>query len=175
MNLMDYLPPRYRDSPETADWQKALQFPLEKLWAAREDYFKQLDLDTATWGLALWERAYGIEAEAGKPDDYRRARVMSKMRGQGTATAAMLRNMAASFADTEAVLIEHPETHHFDIKFTGRLGTPPNMADLTAAVNEVKPAHLTFGYLYTYLMLRQVHEAMTLAELERQPMDLFAF
>lgn len=173
--LMEYLPPNYQNSPEVTAWQNALQAPLEKVWAAREDYFKQLDPNTATWGLQLWERAYGLETDVTKPYNDRRARIISKMRGQSTATSELLRNMAASFADTEVELIEHPQKYHFDIKFTGRLGTPPNLDDLTAAVEEIKPAHLTFGYLYSYLLLRDIHAIMTLEQMENKPLDIFAF
>jgi len=173
--LIDYLTPNYKDSPETVDWQNALQVPIEKLWAARDDYFKQLDPMTATWGLDLWERTYGIKTDTTKPYEYRRTRIISKMRGQGTATAEMIRNVAASFADTEVEVIEHPQQYHFEVKFTGRLGTPPNLDDLTATVKEIKPAHLTFGYLYSYLLIRDIHETMTLEQIETKTLDIFAF
>ncbi|MEG0110542.1 MAG: hypothetical protein RR675_05435, partial [Oscillospiraceae bacterium] len=55
-----------------------------------------------------------------------------------------------------------------------KLGIPPNLDDLTVAVNEVKPAHLTFGYAYSFITVGQLC-GITLAELERQRLDAFAF
>ena len=36
------------------------------------------------------------------------------------------------------------------IKFVSVLGIPPNIDDLTAAINEIKPAHLDFSYEYLF-------------------------
>ena len=62
----------------------------------------------------------------------------------------MIQNMAESFSNGEVAVIEDAANYHFDIKFVGTIGIPPNMDDLTAAINEIKPAHLTYAYIYVY-------------------------
>ncbi|MCX7614756.1 MAG: YmfQ family protein, partial [Clostridiales bacterium] len=105
---------------------------------------------SATWGLVLWEKALGIDTDVSKSNEYRRTRIMSKLRGSGTTTADMIKNVAESFSNGIVDVIEHPEQYSFDIKFVGTLGIPPNMDDLTAAVEEIKPAHLAYTFVYIY-------------------------
>lgn len=150
MRLIDQLPEFHALSTETADIQNAFGMVLTEAQAARDDCFLQLDVGTATWGLALWEKAYGIKTDVSRSDEYRRARILSKMRGAGTTTAALVRNVAESFSNGAVEVIEHPAEYRFEVKFIGTLGVPPNMDDLTAALEEIKPAHLAYAYIILY-------------------------
>lgn len=156
MRLADLLPGFYALGRETSAIQDAFGPELTAAQVARDDCFLQIDVNTATWGLDLWEEAYGISTEAGKSPDYRRTRLLSKMRGSGTTTAALVRNVAESFSNGEVEVIEHPAEYRFDIRFVGSLGVPPNMDDLTAAIEESKPAHLGVGYVFVWRTWAQV-------------------
>ena len=153
--LLGLLPRLYAASPETADLQNAFALAITEAQAVRDDYALQLDVNTATWGLSLWEDAYGIMSDAGKSDMYRRTRIISKMRGAGTTTAALIQNVAESFSDGAVEVVEKPEEYRFDVKFVGH-GIPPNMDDLTAAIERIKPAHLAYAYIYTYMVWRML-------------------
>lgn len=149
-NLIDYLPERYRNSPEIVELQQVLQTQADKLIAARDGRFQQFFIREATWGLRLWETALGIETDLSKPYSYRRTRIESKLRGLGTTTVAMIKNVAESFSNGAVEVIEHNGEYYFEIKFVGTFGIPPNMDDLTAAIEEIKPAHLGYAYLFIY-------------------------
>ncbi|MEA4955758.1 MAG: putative phage tail protein [Pseudoflavonifractor sp.] len=150
MKLIDMLPERLRLVPEIYAMEEALGEQADRAGAALEDAKAQLVLDTATWGLDLWEAALGLTTEAGKSLDFRRSRVRSKLRGQGTTTAAMLQNVAESFSNGAVEIIEYPAEARFEVKFVGTVGVPPNMDDLTAAIDDIKPAHLAYTYLIIY-------------------------
>lgn len=150
MPLADMLP--YRGSAETADTQNAFDQETERAKAARDDLLLQLNIETATWGLDLWETAYGLEHDAEKSYDFRRSRIESKKRSQGVTTKEMIQNVAQSFSNGVVEVIEHPALYSFDVKFVGTLGIPPNMDDLTAAIEEIKPAHLAYVYVYVYII-----------------------
>ena len=150
MDLIAYLPENYRSSPEAAELQEAFQRWAERLHEERDSLFEQFDVKTATWGLRLWEEALGIEAEPSRPYAFRRARVESKLRGLGTTTAAMVKNVAESFSNGAVEVVEHHGECRFEVVFVGTVGIPPNMDDLTAAIEEIKPAHLAYGYAYLY-------------------------
>lgn len=62
MALINMLP--YRGSTETVDTQNAFNQEIELVSAARDDLFLQFNVETATWGLYLWETAYGISHDA---------------------------------------------------------------------------------------------------------------
>lgn len=150
MSLILKLPDYYRDSPAVAELERALGEETARLMAARDGLFDQLHVQTATWGLNAWERALGLEVDVSKDTEYRRTRVLSKLRGQGTTTVAMIQNVAESFSNGAVDVLEHPARYHFDVKFTGTIGIPPNMDDLTAAIEEIKPAHLEYDYIFIY-------------------------
>lgn len=114
-----------------------------------EDILKQLYVETATWGLDLWEQMLGLSSYAGKPVDQRRSRIISKLRGYGTVTVSLIKNVAESYVYGTVEVTEHPELYSFTVKFVDPRGIPPNLDDLKAAIEEIKPAHLALQYEFT--------------------------
>lgn len=53
-----------------------------------KDILNQFRVDTATWGLDIWEKIYGIETDLSLTYEERREIVKAKIRGQGTTTIA---------------------------------------------------------------------------------------
>ncbi len=164
MKLIDLLPDFYANSSQVLEIQGAFEHWSEALSAAKEDLFLQFNVESATWGLTIWEKALGLEIDVTKPYGYRRTRIMSKLRGSGTTTKAMINNVAESFSNGVVTVLEHSSENRFEIKFTGTLGIPPNMDDLTAALEEIKPAHLAYSYVYVYRLHSQL-SAYTHAQL----------
>lgn len=150
MSLIDRYPVFWLASEPTVWIISALGGETDALRASLSDLLAQCNVETATWGLVLWERQLGIDTDVEKPYDYRRSRILSKLRGTGTVTVAMIKNMAESFSNGEVDVIEDAANYHFDVKFVGTMGIPPNMDDLTAAIEEIRPAHLTYAYIYVY-------------------------
>lgn len=150
MSAMNQYPDFWLQSSETVTIIEAYDAEAQKLRGAVRDLLEQCNVATATHGLALWERQLGLETDISKPLDYRRSRVTAKLRGTGTVTVAMIQTLAESFSNGAVDVLEDAANYHFDIKFVGTIGIPPNMDDLTAAIDEIKPAHLSYGYLYVY-------------------------
>ncbi len=150
MSFMDLLPEDYKNSAQVIELQGAFEHWAAVLQAAKEDLFLQMNVETATWGLTIWETALGLQTDVSKPYEYRRTRIMSKLRGAGTTTVAMMQNVAESFSNGEVAIIEYNSENRFEVKFIGTIGIPPNMEDLTAAIEEIKPAHLEYTFEYTY-------------------------
>ena len=170
--LLDLLPELYKTSLETADLQSAFGQEVAVAQTTRDDCALQLDVNTATWGLSLWEAAYGITPDISKSHEYRRTRVISKMRGIGTTTAAMIQNVAESFSNGAVEVIEISAENRFDIKFVGTRGIPPNMDDLTAAIEQIKPAHLAFAYAFTYMIWAVLDaQGLTFSALDAKGLD----
>ena len=149
-DLMLQLPDLYRSIP-FAELQRVLGEICRRAGEDLDVTLAQLWPQTASgWGLELWETAYGIPVEAGKDTEFRRARVISKLRGQGAPTAELLRAVAASFVNGEVDIEEHNDKSYFVVKFVSTIGVPPNIADLSAAIREIKPAHLDVVYEYRF-------------------------
>lgn len=150
MDLKEYLPERLlslpvRDfldaaSPQLAAMQEAfLALPEKELFAS-----------TAERWLSLWERAYGLPVEPEKPVPFRRSRLLSRVRGAGTTTKEMIRQVVESFSQSDCEVLEIPEEYRFEVHFVNRYGIPPNMEDVQAAVEEIKPAHLAYAFVYLF-------------------------
>ena len=60
-------------------------------------------------------------------------------------------------------MLEDPARYHFDIRFVGSRGIPPNMDDLTAALEEIKPAHLAYTFVFLYRTYGELEEHTHLA------------
>jgi hypothetical protein len=157
VSLIDLLPSYYSGCEQVVEMQDAFEEWTDALLAAKTDLLGQMNVSTATWGLTSWEKALGLETDISKSNTYRRERVMSKLRGSGTATTALIRNVAESFSNGEVTIIEHNGEYKFDVKFIGTIGKPPNMSDLTAAIEDIKPAHMTYSYIYVYNTSQALH------------------
>ena len=60
--LRQLVPERYLQSPEICEVIDAVQPELDRMQDAIDDVLAQFVLNTATWGLSMWERDYGIES-----------------------------------------------------------------------------------------------------------------
>ena len=106
--------------------------------------------------IANHERDVGITPELSADIETRRGRVMSKLRGTGTVTKTMMKNVAASFVNGDIEIIEYPSEYCFAVKFTSRTGIPYNIADIQAMIEEIKPAHLAVEYIFTYKLWQDI-------------------
>lgn len=149
-DLMKYLPPYYHKIYEMKEIQKTSANELGFLKYFADDIFKQVFLDTATWGLELWEKDLGIITDFSKSDQFRREIIKARLRGRGTVTKKLIKKIAESFTNAEVEVIEQPATFSFVIKFIGVKGIPPNMAGLIEEIENIKPAHLLYSFEYTY-------------------------
>lgn len=118
------------------------------------------------WALDIWEQELGLASFAGKPLNQRRSRIISKIRGIGTVTVRLVKSVAESYAYGTVSVTEHPEQYSFTIKFLDSRGIPPNYADLQAAIEEIKPAHLEAIYDFSYTTYGELKNwAMTYGQL----------
>lgn len=144
MSPETYLPAHWARSPETAALQEALECELERLQGDTEETLQQLSPRTATWSMADWERAYGIQTEAAKPLELRRSRLISKLRGQGTTTAEMIRGVVSGYTGLNVEVEEHPEGYEVEIRFSGREGTADKLEGLHQSMVDLLPAHILY-------------------------------
>ena len=149
MNLVDYLPLRLKGS-QIGSFQTELSPIVEELRGTQVDFICQLAPSTATWGLEFWERALGLAVAVEKPLAYRRERIISKLRGAGTTTVAVLKSVAESFANGQVAVTEIPAEYRVEIEFVSQIGIPSNMDDLIVAMAEIIPAHLAYTFIYRY-------------------------
>lgn len=145
-----YLPPHWAASPETKTLARVIETQLDKLRAARDSTLEQMSPAAATWAMDAWERAFGIQRAQGDTQDFRRARLIAKIRGQGTTTVALVRDVATSYTDLMVEVDEYSAEYRVEIRFIGAIGTPVNLDDLARSLLDVLPAHLVYNYQFLH-------------------------
>lgn len=150
VDLMKYLPWYYQNSDVMRTIQDSNSLEVGKLKYNIDDSINQLFIDTATWGLDRLERIFNIETDINKSFEDRREILKAKLRGTGTVTKQMIKNVAQAFSGGEVEVIEDNANCNFIIKFIGIKGIPKNMQGLINAIEEIKPAHLGYSFSYTY-------------------------
>jgi hypothetical protein len=151
-NLLAYMPVYYTGNYIMRDIQNSVSLEIDRLDQSLTDTLKQLFVSTATWGLKLWETELGINIDPTKPEETRRNSILGKIRGVGITTPKAIKGLAELFSGGEVNVIELFDKYRFVIKFIGTRGIPANLKDLSQAIEEIKPAHLAFGYEFTYLV-----------------------
>lgn len=172
--LLDHLPDYYSGVREIRLLSQIEGNELDGLSASFEEAFNQRFVDTATWGLARWEKELGINPTAGQPYDQRRSVIRSKMRGTGTVSEAMIKSVAEAYDGGTVTVMAQPELYRFTVKFIDTKGIPNNLEDLETAIEEIKPAHLAVQYNFSFLLIREIENVMTLNEIETIPLSKFA-
>ena len=144
------LPLYERKSQFSKDLLSAQQSEIDRLSNNIADLEKQLNIDTATWALSIYEKDLGIESDLTitKSLDERRSVIKSKWRGTGKVDRTLIKLVVDAFTNGNV-----------NIGFDGRIivtfndvkGVPPNMGDVYKAIEDIKPAHLEIIYIFTYL------------------------
>ena len=167
MKLMDFIPEiAYNNEPHIQVFQDAIDKQVTAIQLARDDFLLQARTSTATsWGMANYERDWGLTVDEHKSIDQRLAAWRAKRRGVGTTTVAVIENIAESFYNGDVDVIEHKKEFWLEIIFKSYTGVPPNMQDLQFAIEDVIPAHMEVIYVVlfnTHDILRQfTHDQMS--------------
>ena len=153
--LIHRLPKYYQESPQVSELERVLGKQAELLRVSESDTLAQLWVDTATWGLELWERWVGLPIDRTRSYSYRRGRIKAKLRGQGTTTEEMLANVVASFGfdPSQVSVLAHPTEYRFEIILSDLAAVPQDVSGIMDAVNEIKPAHLDYWFTYELAQL----------------------
>jgi len=145
--LLELLPLYEKTSKVFQEIMKAEQIEFDKLELNIEDLGNQLSIDTATWGLAIYEKELGIKTNLNKPLEERRSIIKSKWRGIGKVDSKMIKAIVESYTRSKVDVV-------FDgrikIKFTNEGTMTLNIGDMFKGIEEVKPAHLDYDVALNY-------------------------
>lgn len=135
---------------------QGLEQEMARLRSAVQLTENQFFVLLADKNLAEHEKDVGLNPDLSTDLDARRSRVLSKLRGTGTVTKAMIKNVAASFVNGEIEITEYPSQYLFSVAFTSKQGVPYNIADIQNMIEDIKPAHLAVEYIFTYRLWQDV-------------------
>ncbi|MBX4149499.1 putative phage tail protein [Paenibacillus lautus] len=138
-----------RKDPLTNEINGSIGLSLDNFEVELNSLLAQLNIDTATWALSIYEKELGIRTDLNKPLDERRSVIKSKIRGTGKIGAAQIKIVADAYSNGN---VEVTLEHGIRIEFTSTYGIPPNVDDLKRMVREIAPAHLSINYVFRFYM-----------------------
>lgn len=150
MDLMMLLPDNYKGNLSMEEMQGIVSRDINQLASDYELTINQCFVNTATHLLSRYEKIYEIQVDITKSDTFRRERLRAKIRGTGTVTKQMIKDVAKSYSNGDVEVIENSADYSFIVKFVGTIGIPANMEALTITMEEIKPAHLSYTFEYIY-------------------------
>ena len=143
--LIKYLPNYYQKSEITKKYYEVISEEIVNLNALCEDVRSQLHIETATWGLVIWERVFGLTTDTTDTYENRRGRVIVRMNGFETTTVNHLKTMCELFVE-RADIIEHNNEYRIEVVLNDSKGFKNSLDALYETIEEIKPAHLGLDY-----------------------------
>lgn len=172
--MLSYLPEIYDRSRIMQAILNSQGGEIEKLLQAIDEILDQYFALSASWWLDHWEFELGIETDPSKPIEQRRSVVISKIRGTGTVTVAMIKRVAESYVNGEVDVSVDSPGFTVIVTFISNLGVPENIWDIENAIRDVIPAHLAIRYEYRYLLVQHIHQSMTVSQLQSTKLNKFS-
>lgn len=163
----------YRSCAFIQSFFKALSTEYDRLYTIINRLYKLFffnEMDEKT--CEFWEEKLQIEFPDGNIEN-RRSEIRSKWVAATKSTLRIIQKVCDSwkFGKVQTFFLDG----YIDVRFVSDLGIPDDINKLKIAIDEVKPAHLGYDISYKYLLIENIHEVLTLEEMENIELNLFAF
>lgn len=152
------MPKIYESSKVVEEVIKADAAEMELFHENLNDVFAQYFIETATWGLKIWENMLLIATDESKTYEERRGVIRSVLRRFGTSTQAMIKNVAESYVNGAVEITEYNGEYRLNIKFIGERGRPTNLDDVKTAIRAVTPSHIALTYELTFFSFAEMEQ-----------------
>lgn len=154
--MFEGMPSYYRKSAVMKEIMNSIKAEFSRLQNETNLTENQFFVILSERDISKHEQDVGLMPDPEADVETRRGRVLAKLRGTGTVTKTMMKNVAKSFVNGEIEIIEYPSQYAFAVKFTSRTGIPYNLEDIQAMIEELKPAHLAVDYIFTYRLWQDI-------------------
>lgn len=107
----------------------------------------EINPQTCTWSIGIWEWVYGIETDESLPIEYRRQRILAKIIGVRPINPEIIRRGVAALMGGEPDEVEVNDfvgPYRFEVILHPSGKSPFNYARIFEYVQEIKPSHLAF-------------------------------
>lgn len=162
----------YRKDKWLNDLFNAAGIEIDRLEEYIDDLEAQYFLDTATWSLDADERDTGLTANRGKPYEDRRAALIAKERASGKVDILLLQAVADAWRNG-SIEVDFVEGK-IQVQFVSGYGIPADLESLQEALDNTKPAHLAIVYIFRYLLIKDIHEVLTIDQMQALKINQFA-
>lgn len=130
-------------------------------------FFDSLNED----GCTYFEKLLAITPRTGDSLENRQARIQAKWLSNNHNDIRLIQSVCDSWKNGE--IAADFVDGKIQIQFIGEFGVPEDLNSLIDAINEIKPAHLPFMFLFRYLLIENIHEVKTIEDMENITLDMF--
>ncbi len=142
--LLKLLHKIYRKDKFTLELTKTISIQLDKAEQNIKEIAKQQYLDSATWGLDIFEKELNRKGKS-KPVEQRQAVIQAKWRGAGKLTLLLIQRTLQCYI-TGNVIVAFQK--RLMITIQGEILQAVNLYDVVHTIEEVKPAHIGWDFKY---------------------------
>lgn len=172
--LFSNVPDYYKDSKVMENLFRAIANEFTRYEQDCENTRNELTFYSASKTLDRYESDFVLPNANNYPNDYRISKMRSKLRGKGTITEQIVKDIAESFSNGEVEVSTIPSEYTLVIKFVGTIGIPPNLEDLKEILSSLKSADWIIKYEYSYLLIKDINNVMTINQLQATQLNKFA-
>lgn len=119
---------------------------LENIDIKINDIKSNIFLDSAIWGLDIFEKELDLEYVENKTLSERKAIISAKWRGAGKLTLELIKDTVKAYDINVKVIFNGMII--FD--FSDKIGKPKYFKELEKTIQSIKPAHLGVDYIFKY-------------------------
>lgn len=145
---------------------------IDTLESVLEDIYNQYWFDTMTWGVDILARKMDMNFREDQTIEEKRSKIRSKWISKGKIDAEKLQAICDSWKNGE-IEVDYNESV-IKLKFVGCAGVPTDLKSLKSEINKAKPAYLLVDYLFKYLLIKEIHNVMTISQIQTITLDKFA-
>ena len=147
VNILRYLPEFQQKDEDFKAVGDVLSREHDRHRLLLQDIFHQRFVQTATWGLAYWEKEIGLTPRATDTYEQRRNRIMLWWQSNQTSTREFMARLAERYlSNGTAEVMEYPDKSSFNIVLHGDLDKIVlDRRGAKEAIDLYKPAHLIYG------------------------------
>ncbi len=171
--LINNLHKLYRKDPYIQQIFNSAGITLDNLDAAVADVAEQYWFDEMTWGIPILEGILDFKTDDTAPIADRRSQLEARWKSYGKTDISLIQAICNSWHNGQ-VKVDFVDGK-IKLTFNGEYGIPNDLKGLQDAIDNVKPAHLAITYAFRYLLIKDIHNKITLAEIEQKQLDDFAF
>lgn len=150
LQLIDMLPDYYKENETMLKLQEIFTKRAKELREFLLKEFSQIFPTLTTSGLSRWEKILDIKSDISIDLKSRRERICSKLLSNETTTIDVIKAIIKVFTNGDVEIIEENELYHFKVKFTNIIGRPKRLESVRNAIEELKPAHLSYEFIFLY-------------------------
>lgn len=148
--IMELLPKLFRDSDIYISLFSEIEKEIDRLGIDIEDIRLQLNIETATWGLSIYEKKLGLPIAPDLDYETRWSIVRAKNLMISPGSKNELLSVIRSFVE-DAEIVEHFSEYKFDVILSTKNAIGDKLVHIASVVEMARPAHLDYLLVISYI------------------------